>query len=377
MRAARRLGAGRTPAGTGLFGYGDAARSTPILTGLRRNPGPTLATTGTLDHAGNAVRHRAGPPGHRRDTSALLTRNDRRNHGSGPYRPPVTGPGTARTGNIRGSGEAAGLRFVGIDSLVGVPAAAGLAARDAVTGLPVGASTVAVAARPAVLTGVGLASATDDTVRAGVAAGLDESVSAGVTAGLDEPVRAGVTPGLDEPVRASITAGLDESVRAGVTPGLDEPVRASITAGLDESVRAGVRTRLNERMGTGVGPRPAVGGTVTVGPLVAGNRRRGLSRTTAGIAVRSGVAGLSAPARTPTGGSLASGEVLGPSPADPVPAGAILARTGPSRRRGRPVGRGGTLFVPVRNGAGLMHGVIGVRDRPRLVHGVIAVRDRA
>jgi hypothetical protein len=171
----RSVGTDGAPARTGLLGHGHGAA---VLAGLRS----ALATAGTLDHAGGAVGHRAGPSRDDGSAGALTARNDRRDHRGAPHRPPVAGPDATRTGNVRSAGEATDLGLVGVGALVRVTAAAFLA-----PGQPLGAAA-------------------------------DDVVGARVAAGLDEPVCTGVGPRLHEAVRAGVRSGLDESVRAGAGP---------------------------------------------------------------------------------------------------------------------------------------------------------------
>jgi hypothetical protein len=189
---ARPVGAATTPARTRLLGHGDAARHATVLAGLRS----ALATAGTLDHPGGTLGHRTGAAGDDRRTRALPSRNDRRHRSGGAHRPAVTGTDTARTGHVRGAGEATGLRLVRVEALMDVSLAAGLAPAPALSGPSLGARSPVVVG-PSVLTCPPVAPA-DHTACAAVTVRLHEPVPAGVRSGLDEPVRAGVRTGLDE-----------------------------------------------------------------------------------------------------------------------------------------------------------------------------------
>ena len=323
----RSVGTGPTPTRTGLLRHGYTAGHTAIVAGLRRHARSTLATTGPLDHTGSAVRHRTSSSGDRRGAGSLPAGNDRRNRGGGPHRPSVAGSDSSGTGNLRRSGEPAGLRLVRVHTLMGVPPAAGLTPGDCVTGLSVGTSTRATVAGR---TGVGLISTADHTVR------------------------------------ARVTSGPDESVRAGVRTRLDESVGAGVRTRLDESVRAGVRTRLDEGMGPAVAAQSAVGGAVAAGTLITGNRRRGMPRAMTEIAFRSGTTRTAA---------LRSTGLLRPAPT--APARALRTRSG---HHSRTVGSGGATAgarpVPVRDCPGLMNGLIATRNRTGLMHRVATTRDR-
>ncbi|GIF39912.1 hypothetical protein Axi01nite_42230 [Actinoplanes xinjiangensis] len=328
--ATRSIGAGRTPAGPCLLGNGHGARAT-ILAGLRS----TRAPAGTRNHPGGAVGHRAGTARNHRGAGTLTARYDRRDHGRASHRPPVTRADATRTRHVRGSGETPGFGLVGVGTLMRVTAAAFLAPGEAFGSGPALRATA------------------------------NDVLGAGVASGLHEPVRAGVRTGLHEPVRTGVRTGLHEPVRAGVRAGLHEPVRTAVGAGLNESV------------GTAAGPQRAVRRTVPTGPLVAGIGRRGMSRTVGGVAL-SDMAGWYTTTGVPPGRSL-GGAFLDRGPTGSCPPGTFAVRTGPPGPRRGAIGAGSTpiaLLVDVRDGPGLMHGVITSRDRPRLVHGVITARDR-
>jgi hypothetical protein len=328
--ATRSIGAGRTPAGPCLLGNGHGARAM-ILAGLRS----TRAPAGTRNHPGGAVGHRAGTARNHRGAGALTARYDRRDHGRASHRPPVTGADATRTRHVRGSGETAGFGLVGVGTLMRVTAAAFLAPGEAFG------------------SGPALRATANDVLGAGVASGLHEPVRAGIRAGLHEPVRTGVRTGLHEPVRA------------GVRTGLHEPVRTAVGAGLNESV------------GTAAGPQRAVRRTVPTGPLVAGIGRRGMSRTVGGVTIN-GMAGWYTTTGVPPGRSL-GGAFLDRGPAGSCPPGTFAVRTGPPGRRRGAIGAGSTpiaLLVDVRDGPGLMHGVIASRDRTGLMNTVTPTRKR-
>ncbi|SFE99467.1 hypothetical protein SAMN05421541_10557 [Actinoplanes philippinensis] len=236
--AARRVGAGGSAAGSCLLGHGDGARATV----LARLPA-TATTTGTLDHAGGAVRHRAGPPRDDRGPCALTARNDRRHRRGGPDRTSVAGPDTTRTGNVRGPGETAGLRLVGVGALVRVPTATFLAAGQAL-------------ATTDHALGAGVPAGLHKAVRAGVGPGLAESARAGVGARLHETVRTRVGPGLVETAWTGVCSGLVQPARTGVCSGLVHPARAGVGAGLVHPAWAGVGAGLVHPARTGVGRRP-------------------------------------------------------------------------------------------------------------------------
>ncbi|PRX17962.1 hypothetical protein [Actinoplanes italicus] len=316
---ARSVGPAATPARTRLLGH-DSARHATVLTGLRS----TLATGRTLDHPGSALRHRTGTAGDHGCTCALPPRDHRRYHGGGSYRPAVTRTDTAWTGYVRSPGEPTGLRLVRVGTLVHVPLAAGLTPAPALSGPPVSAGS-AVAVGPVVLAG---------TRRVTVSA---------------------------RAVCAAVTARLHQSVRAGVGTGLNESVCAGVRAGLDEGMRA--RTRPHRAVGCPVPARPG---------------RSRVAGTTPGFAVGGAVTGLPTAAGVPAGRFLGGGTVLGPPSPAAATAGPVVAATRLSRATGSTIGAGATpaLLVAVRDGAGLMHGVIPGRDRAGLVHGLAPSRNR-
>jgi hypothetical protein len=319
-RPARPVGPATTAARTGLLGHSDATRHATVLAGLRS----ALATAGTLDHPGGTLGHRTGAAGDDRRTRALPSRNDRRHRGGGAHRPAVTGTDTARTGHVRGAGEATGLRLVRVEALMDVSLAAGLAPAPALSGPSLGARSPVVVG-PSVLTCPPVAPA-------------DHIACAVVTVRLDEPVPAGVRSGLDEPVCAGVRTGLDEGMRA--------------------------RT----------GPHRAVGSSVP-----SGGRRRRMAGPVTGIAAGSTVPRLPATACVPTGRLLAGRPVPSPCPPVTAPAGPVLPGTGLSRPAGGSVGAAGTtpaLLIAVRDGPGLMHRVVAGRDRTGLVHGIAPTRNR-